>query len=704
MSIRARIIVLVVASIFLLVGVISFRVKTVVSDAALATFQFNAQEQASRINDIIVTYLNSGESIVKTLAKRPELLAARGKLESFKDTEQPLTLDPETFPPVVREVFDLLSITKHLAPNVELVLYGQEDGGYIKGPSLVMAAGYDPRTRAWYKNVDGAKGFAITDPYVSAVTNTIVVTVSAPLRDEQGKVFGVTGVDFIAQPLVETLKNTVIGRQGYFILLDKNGMVVVDPKSPFDKIAEQYRTHKKPLDEPLFAAIKACPGGNFLELTRNGVEYEAYVVNFDYAGWKGAVLLPREEMREGAQSIIKNIVFISAIAASIMICLAIVQTAFITKPIYRFMDRLHRVAAHDFTAFDNVPAEKLPEIRDLVTSAIKMIKQILELIKSSEQKAQEASEEHTKAREALALAEESQKAAEHALSRGRVEAASRLESIVTSALDSTKTLIRQIERANQGAGEQLQRTDKAGKDISNLLTAIGEVAANASVAEKHALATKSNAEQGSQVVFSVTTVIAEVDKHTATLTGSLKELGEKAQGISQVMDVIADIADQTNLLALNAAIEAARAGEAGRGFAVVADEVRKLAEKTMRATGEVGLVVRQIQEGTQESISFANHSSEIVTRCTALAKDAANSLQSILQVADKSLSQANFISRSAQAQSEASDYIGQETIAISHTASENVALMNDAQGAVDSLVGLINQINEVVESLKQGIL
>jgi methyl-accepting chemotaxis protein len=347
------------------------------NDAALTAFQANAREQAARINDIITTYLSSGESIVTTLAQRPELFAARGKLDSFMQTKEPTPLIRDNFSPEVRDVYDLLFMAKNLAPNVDLVLFGQEDGGYIRSAANV-AAGYDPRTRGWYKiSVGGAKPFAITDPYVST-TGLVVVTVSAPVK-ERGQVFGVTGVDFVAQPLVETLKNIVIGQQGYFILLDKNGMVVVDPKSSFETIAEQYRTLKKPLDEPVFAAVNASSGG-LLELTRAGVDYVAYVVNFDSVGWKGAVLLPRSEVHERAHSIIINILLISAIAALIMICLMTVQMAFITKPIYRLMDRLRRVADKDFSAFDDAPVEKLPEIRDLTASTATMITQIRDLI------------------------------------------------------------------------------------------------------------------------------------------------------------------------------------------------------------------------------------------------------------------------------------------------------------------------------------
>jgi len=679
--------------------VISYKVQTLVSEAALVNFQTSAKEQSARINDIIAAYLRSGESIAKTLAQRPELLAAKGKLESFKDTKAPVTLEAGKLTQVVREVYDLLSVTKHLAPNVELVLYGQEDGGYIKGPSLTMATGYDPRTRAWYKlSVDGAKEFTITDPYLST-TNNIVVTVSAPVKD-QGKVFGVAGVDFVAQPLVETLKNTVIGKQGYFILLDKNGMVIVDPKLPFDKIAEQFRTLKKPLADPIFAAIKASSGG-LLEVTRNGVNYVAYVASFDYVGWKGAVLLPQNEVQEGARNVIRAILLISVIAALVMIGLAAVQTTFITRPLYRLMDRLHRVADNDFTAFDNAPAEKLPEIRALVANTVTMITQIRELIKSSDQRAKEAQAQSDKASEALAVAEKSQQAAARAVSQGRLEAASRLESIVSSVLNATQTLSRQIEKANQGAHRQLHSTDEVGNEISNMQSALGEVAANVSEAEKHAQVTKSNAERGRLDVHKVTDVIAEVGKHTEILTGSLNELGVKAQGIGKVLNVISDIADQTNLLALNAAIEAARAGEAGRGFAVVADEVRKLAEKTMYATGEVDSVVRQIQQGTQESIAFANQSSEIVARCTAFAEEAANSLQRILLVADNNLNQVNSINQSAQAQSQASEHLGKETSVISRMANENAILMDEAQRAVSNLVGLTNQINDVVNSLKR---
>jgi signal transduction histidine kinase/CheY-like chemotaxis protein len=175
----------------------------------------------------------------------------------------------------------------------------------------------------------------------------------------------------------------------------------------------------------VFAAMQDCPGG-LLKLTRQGVDYVAYVASFGYVGWKGAVLLPLDEVQEGARITIQNILLISVIGAFVMIFLAAAQTTLITKPIYRLMDRLRRVAGKDFTAFDNTPVERLPEIRNLNASVLAMIEQIRELINSSEQKTQEAQEQRDKAEESQKTAVRAQENAE--LAREAAEHASMAKS------------------------------------------------------------------------------------------------------------------------------------------------------------------------------------------------------------------------------------------------------------------------------------
>ncbi len=137
-----------------------------------------------------------------------------------------------------------------------------------------------------------------------------------------------------------------------------------------------------------------------------------------------------------------------------------------------------------------------------------------------------------------------------------------------------------------------------------------EVAHNASNAAESAARARENAQVGAEGVRQAVTSIDAIKDQILDLNESMGELGSQAEGIGQIMNVVTDIADQTNLLALNAAIEAARAGEAGRGFAVVADEVRKLAEKTMQATKEVGDAVSTIQSQARSNITAVENPSK----------------------------------------------------------------------------------------------
>ena len=138
--------------------------------------------------------------------------------------------------------------------------------------------------------------------------------------------------------------------------------------------------------------------------------------------------------------------------------------------------------------------------------------------------------------------------------------------------------------------------------MNQMNVSVLEVARNASDAADVTTNAREQAEEGSRNLNALIKMIGEVHQHALGLKDSMQDLGNQAQGIGNILNVISDIADQTNLLALNAAIEAARAGEAGRGFAVVADEVRKLAEKTMDATREVGSAVSSIQSVTDLNI------------------------------------------------------------------------------------------------------
>ncbi|MEG1610847.1 MAG: methyl-accepting chemotaxis protein, partial [Bilophila sp.] len=186
------------------------------------------------------------------------------------------------------------------------------------------------------------------------------------------------------------------------------------------------------------------------------------------------------------------------------------------------------------------------------------------------------------------------------------------------------------------------------------------------------------------------------------LKEDMQKLNEQSQSISQIMGVISDIADQTNLLALNAAIEAARAGEAGRGFAVVADEVRKLAEKTMASTTDVGNAIRSIQQSAAESMTQVDNSAGVIEEATDLANQSGVALQDIVTMVDNTADQVRAIATASEQQSASSEEINQSITQVNTIAGETARAMEEAAKAVSDLAGQAQVLTGLIEDMKQA--
>ncbi|MCL2102531.1 MAG: methyl-accepting chemotaxis protein [Syntrophorhabdaceae bacterium] len=282
-----------------------------------------------------------------------------------------------------------------------------------------------------------------------------------------------------------------------------------------------------------------------------------------------------------------------------------------------------------------------------------------------------------------------------------IEVANKAQEISNSVASASEELSAQVEQVKHGADVQRSRATSTAAAMEEMNSTVMEVARNAGDANQQAESTRSKAEEGADLVRQVMSAIGQVNSVAEELEKNMQQLGAQAESISSVMNMISDIADQTNLLALNAAIEAARAGEAGRGFAVVADEVRKLAEKTVNATTEVGTSIKGIQSATTINIERVGNAANEVANATKLASVSEKALGEILQLVNTNSSLINSIAAAAEEQAATSEEINKSVDDINRIAGETAAGMDESSKAVHELSRMAHELKTLLDRLNQ---
>ena len=256
------------------------------------------------------------------------------------------------------------------------------------------------------------------------------------------------------------------------------------------------------------------------------------------------------------------------------------------------------------------------------------------------------------------------------------------------------------EDSTRGMHQQNNELEQAATAVNEMTAAVDEVARNAVSTSQASQASSKTAEQGRDQVLRTVDSIDSLAEDVTQTAGQVEQLADKVRDISKVLDVIRAIAEQTNLLALNAAIEAARAGEQGRGFAVVADEVRLLAQRTQQSTQEIEQMIGGIQQGTDQAVNAMRHSNERARTTLDVARAAGEALdliaRSITEINERNL----LIASASEEQASVAREVDRNLVNIRDLSLQTSAGANQTSASSQELSRLAVELNSMVSRFR----
>ncbi|WP_136525977.1 methyl-accepting chemotaxis protein [Geomonas ferrireducens] len=531
---------------------------------------------------------------------------------------------------------------------------GFEDGSVIYSDDWKPPADYDPRKRPWYAQGKTEQKTGVTDPYIAASTGKAIITFVSPILD-QGALVGVYGSDVNLDFVTKTVLGLKFGSSGYAFLSDGKGKILAHP-------AEGLAMKKK-LQElsPDFAGIEGrFSGGETGQFT---YRYQGKQKMMSYArvpstGWYLCVTADRDE--------------VAAPVRRQFFVLAMIGAAFLVAGLFVVVLVLKRLLAPL-----GLLCERVAELADGEGDLTRTIE----------------------------VGSRSDEIGELAGRLNRFIASMR--TIILEIAASAHRLSGGVERLNATAGSISGAAEAAAAQTVGVATAAEEMAATATdIARNCHLAAQSSkvatvtAQEGFTVLTATLAGIRERGEQTRNNAGAISSLGQRSEQIGAIVATIEDIADQTNLLALNAAIEAARAGEQGRGFAVVADEVRALAERTTRATKEIGEMIRTMQAETREAISSMEQGVQQTERGVDEAVRLEEALHRILGQVDEVTAQVNQIATAAEEQTATTGEISSSIHLVTNVVQQTAHGAHESEGTAGELTEVAHGLERIVGRFK----
>ena len=611
------------------------------------SFVDSSGREIRQVSNAMQLFFDGISQNVDYLASQPLIKNTDDSLKTY------MSANAETIPQgeMDKQVFAFLQDLGNAHPAYAYAIVGTAAGGYVSWPDDPKLNNYDPRQRPWYKAAQAKPGKPFrTAAYYWAQDDATYVSTVRTINNKLGSNGGVVSIDVTLKQLTEIVKQIKLGDSGYLMLLENSGTVLVDPKQPehnfkpLDSLGEGY-------------AQLAKAGKGLVEVELNGERYMANVWPSEQLGWTFVGLIKQSDVMSSATQLTWLIAIIAAVLAVLFAVVGASFASLIVRPIRSVASGLEGIAQGEGDLTKNLDIRGSDETAQLAN----WFNQFLTAIRSLIQHIGGAA--------------------------GKILATSQSSTQVSSDMA-------------EAAGRQREAVDMVSTAFHEMVATANEVARSCSQAADSADSGQRQARQGQQQIDAAVHSVDQLSQELEQSAQSMQQLERDSTDIQSILGTIRSIAEQTNLLALNAAIEAARAGEQGRGFAVVADEVRALAKRTADSTAEIdgllGNLAKRTSQVTQQMHASLQVSQQSVTRIG----EARESFGQIRESVDVIRDMNTQIATAAEEQHQVAEDINRHISQIHGDAQLVAELANSARLDSQSLAGLSNELDGLVRRFR----
>ncbi len=529
----------------------------------------------------------------------------------------------------------------------QLTYFGESSGKMNDSDPSINRDGYDPRSRGWYQEAMSKGGLIVTKPYLDVAYNIMVVTLAQPVAG------GVVGGDLSIASLVEDVTKMQLPADGFAIMMHKDGTIIaykdaakaMKPASEIDNDLTNALIEQSKSSKDLVPAYFDNEG-------RDKLLWAADIPDTD---WELVLVLDKAALEAPLSSLLMTQLGMALLVLVGSILAISWLVSMLLGPLTKVSQALARIADGNGDLTQRIKIDANDEVGQLANSFNRFVGSQHQLIGNIRQLANELN------------------------------------------ADAERSLV-----TNQAAVDELQRQQQevtmVATAVTEMASATMEIAGNAENTAAAAQQSAQSSEQGKMLVNKTRQSINGLAEEVGQATEVIGELSRHAQAITSILSTIQGIAEQTNLLALNAAIEAARAGEQGRGFAVVADEVRVLSRRTQDSTQQIQSTIETLQQTTARAVSLMQTSQGLADNSVQDADQAVRALEEITSAISLISDMAGQIATAAEEQTQVTGEITQNTTAIKDVSDEiTAAAMRDLDQA-HSLKGRAADLNQQVST------